>query len=626
MAILKVFYQGALVSSFSLDSNKEYRVGRDSSADINLQNDNGVSRHHLILKYQEGDWVVECVSKSMMLYKSGNQIGSIRLSNGDRFSIPGYEFEFTHESNTQVTTTGSHSQTEDKTNIGMLPSIPTLVRYDSYGQVVDTISMNGSSWIIGREPNNAIYIDHPKLSRKHFEIIRKEGRFLVRDLDSANGTFLNGKALNQNEWAHLFSGDEISVFDLKLRFILRDASFDERVQQAQNLLSPFLSSASPGAGQGGQNGSGNYEPGAIPEPDVNSNQVPLSNKKITPIRAAILLVIALAGVLYIMMGDSLDSGSTDANKIVSPFDKLTPEQQANVKQLYQSAQNFLQQGKYELARQEILKLHQIIPFYEDSKQIEDTANQGIAMIQERERLEAEAKERAAIEEKIQAQIKKCRELINPKIEMYEMDMCLAPVLEFDPTHIEIATLKAEVQRILDERAIQEAQRREYAAKVSRLKGYYNEALAFDQNQEWLKAIPAYDKVVNSALPDPTGLKALAKARGEELQQMLLLKQAEVEKKADEAYKNGDLKTAIRLIREGMVINMENQVIVGRHEEWMGELRRNMMPIYQDGILEESVGEVEAAKRKWLKIRELSLPGEDYFEKSKVKLKKYGAWK
>jgi hypothetical protein len=59
---------------------------------------------------------------------------------------------------------------------------------------------------------------------------------------------------------------------------------------------------------------------------------------------------------------------------------------------------------------------------------------------------------------------------------------------------------------------------------------------------------------------------------------------------------------------------------------MSELRKSMMPIYQDSILEESVGEVESAKLKWQKIRDLSLPGEDYYEKAKVKLKKYGFWK
>ena len=49
----------------------------------------------------------------------------------------------------------------------------------------------------------------------------------------------------------------------------------------------------------------------------------------------------------------------------------------------------------------------------------------------------------------------------------------------------------------------------------------------------------------------------------------------------------------------------------------------MQTIYQESILEEGVGEVEAAKVKWKKILEQSIPEEEYFKKAKIKLKKYG---
>jgi len=631
MALIRVFYKGALVSNFSLDGLKECRIGRDTSADINLQNDVSISRTHLVLTSIQNTWVVECKAKSKLLFKEGQQVSSIRLTDGDKFSIPSYEFEFA-DLKVEQNSTKSKIHNDEKTNVGMLPSIPTIVKYDSLGQVLETISMNGNAWIVGRDQSNSVYIDHAKLSRRHFEIIRKDGRFLIRDLGSANGTFVNGRALSQSEWANLYSGDEISVFDLKLRFVLRDASFDERVQQAQNFLSPFVSRDNVDVNQDStQNNQSqehdhrvNQDHGSVEQIDRDKNIK--AAKKTKLIRFSLIAVILLVSSLYFLMNESSPTSSSDPSKILSPFEKLSEEQQQNVKQLYQSAQNFLQQGKYELTRQEIIKLHQIIPFYEDSKQIEETANQGVAMLQERERLEAEAKEREVIQEKIKNQIIQCRGLINPKVEMFELDLCLAPILEFDPAHPDIASLRAEVQRILDERAIREAQKRAFAEKVAQLKRLYEKAESFDKSQDWLKAIPAYQDVFSSSLPDPNGLKARARARREELQQMLLQKQAEVEQRADEAYKSGDLKSAIKILREGILINVENQVILGRHEEWMGELKRSMMPIYQESILEESVGEVDAAKLKWEKITQLSLPGEDYFEKAKLKLKRYGSWK
>jgi hypothetical protein len=53
------------------------------------------------------------------------------------------------------------------------------------------------------------------------------------------------------------------------------------------------------------------------------------------------------------------------------------------------------------------------------------------------------------------------------------------------------------------------------------------------------------------------------------------------------------------------------------------LRRNMKPLYEDGAFEESVGNIEAAKEKWKKIVDSSVPQDDYYKKAKQKLKKYG---
>jgi hypothetical protein len=55
---------------------------------------------------------------------------------------------------------------------------------------------------------------------------------------------------------------------------------------------------------------------------------------------------------------------------------------------------------------------------------------------------------------------------------------------------------------------------------------------------------------------------------------------------------------------------------------MSELKKQMQALYQEGVREESVGEVETAKVRWRKIVELSIPEEDYYKKAKIKLRKY----
>ena len=52
--------------------------------------------------------------------------------------------------------------------------------------------IEGDTVHIGRSPQNQIQIRDKYVSRKHLRITKKDNRYLVRDLDSKNGTFVDG--------------------------------------------------------------------------------------------------------------------------------------------------------------------------------------------------------------------------------------------------------------------------------------------------------------------------------------------------------------------------------------------------------------------------------------------------
>lgn len=61
---------------------------------------------------------------------------------------------------------------------------------------------------IGRDPENGLVLDHTAISRFHCQITRENGEYYIRDLDSTNGTYLNGRRV---ERAPLSPGDELVV-------------------------------------------------------------------------------------------------------------------------------------------------------------------------------------------------------------------------------------------------------------------------------------------------------------------------------------------------------------------------------------------------------------------------------
>ncbi len=88
-------------------------------------------------------------------------------------------------------------------------------------RVIDGISEgtrhvgNGERMIVGTDPTADFRLADPTISRTHCELVVTDGRVLVRDLGSRNGTFVNGVSVVA---AHLSTGSVIQVGRTKFVF------------------------------------------------------------------------------------------------------------------------------------------------------------------------------------------------------------------------------------------------------------------------------------------------------------------------------------------------------------------------------------------------------------------------
>ncbi len=73
---------------------------------------------------------------------------------------------------------------------------------------------------IGRHPECDIIIDNGSVSRHHAKIVNESGSYFVQDLDSRNGTFVNGSQIHN--LMKLYDGSEIQICDVKFHFFLSD--------------------------------------------------------------------------------------------------------------------------------------------------------------------------------------------------------------------------------------------------------------------------------------------------------------------------------------------------------------------------------------------------------------------
>ena len=77
------------------------------------------------------------------------------------------------------------------------------------------VDLTDSLTVVGRGEAASIRIDDHAMSRMHFEISYRNLEFRIRDIDSANGTMLNGSEVE--EYA-LRNGDSISAGDSQFEF------------------------------------------------------------------------------------------------------------------------------------------------------------------------------------------------------------------------------------------------------------------------------------------------------------------------------------------------------------------------------------------------------------------------
>ncbi|WP_454048648.1 FHA domain-containing protein [Cellulomonas sp. Marseille-Q8402] len=69
--------------------------------------------------------------------------------------------------------------------------------------------------VAGRSPNADIFLDDVTVSRKHAEFVRELDDFLVRDIGSLNGTYVNRERIDS---AVLRPGDEVQIGKFRMTF------------------------------------------------------------------------------------------------------------------------------------------------------------------------------------------------------------------------------------------------------------------------------------------------------------------------------------------------------------------------------------------------------------------------
>ena len=136
---------------------------------------------------------------------------TVTISTDEQFRLNDVEVKASHRIETMAETNASPLDT------GSLEGASEKIPENSFLIVegVKIYPLNLPVVNIGRRLDNQLVIDDPRVSRNHAQLRAIKGRFVVFDLNSTGGTFVNGQRTSQSV---LYPGDVISLAGVALIF------------------------------------------------------------------------------------------------------------------------------------------------------------------------------------------------------------------------------------------------------------------------------------------------------------------------------------------------------------------------------------------------------------------------
>lgn len=183
-------------------------VGRAEESDIGLFGDPAVAPRHAMIERKGTEFSLKDLTRDPGTFINGQRIESAPLHHGDEIGIGGYHLRF-YLRNAPAGSITSQPVVAHRDGV---PDGACLI--DAAGRRLQL--RNGSPTKIGRSLDNDLVLPDQSISRHHASIAMVEGAFRLHDLNSQNGSFVDGKKIVSE--ATLRDGNTIRLGDVQFHF------------------------------------------------------------------------------------------------------------------------------------------------------------------------------------------------------------------------------------------------------------------------------------------------------------------------------------------------------------------------------------------------------------------------
>ena len=193
-------------------------IGREAGCDFTISSDS-ISRRHAQLELREGQLLVTDLGSANGTFVNGRRVGEHVLRIGDEIRFDRESFRVEGPVNPGRTSAGPDAATRVRRDLGdagpTVDSTPAGRLEVVAGMEARSFGLTKGKYLVGRAAGSDIQLREGSVSSRHARLDRAGGGWRLTDLQSTNGTFVNGRRIRS---VAVNPGDRIRFGDVGMQF------------------------------------------------------------------------------------------------------------------------------------------------------------------------------------------------------------------------------------------------------------------------------------------------------------------------------------------------------------------------------------------------------------------------
>jgi pSer/pThr/pTyr-binding forkhead associated (FHA) protein len=284
--------------------DREVKAGRLAENDIQLKVPEA-SRHHCRFFEEKGSWFVEDMGSSNGTLVNGRKVSKFELQDGDLIAVGAATMRFLDTAPTAAEA-GAPAGGWGDDEISLEEQVFLVL--GAPGRHGEVVRISGDRITVGRKPKHGLVLAEPSVSQDHAEIRKAGGEWVLKDLGSSNGTFVDGERVSE---ARIRSGAVVTFGEIGTTFGIGDPADFSAPEPAVAVESGHAETTIM------------ETESAFADPTFALSEVEERKSPVASVLAILLLAVLAGGLGWLYMnrgrlsGDRDDGGGGDATSLAS---------------------------------------------------------------------------------------------------------------------------------------------------------------------------------------------------------------------------------------------------------------------------------------------------------------------